>query len=192
MRSLCSRICFMLLSIVFKELIEEHKIGKKNYTYTINSNKLVEIAEIKNPRLTKKNQKILKVILDNGEEIKCTLDHRFMLRDGSYLEAQKLKQGDSLMPIYLRFSTKEDKIKLELVGYKMVCQPKTNEWVGCHILADEWNIKNEIYAKNTGKVRHHLDFNKLNNNPDNVKRVIWDIAKKLLKEERNFGLMKKI
>src|SRR3990167_3395886 len=35
----------------FKELIEEHKIGKKNYTYTINSNKLVEIAEIKNPRL---------------------------------------------------------------------------------------------------------------------------------------------
>ena len=158
----------------FKELIEEHKIGKKNYTYTINSNKLVEIAEIKNPRLTKKNQKILKVILDNGEEIKCTLDHRFMLRDGSYLEAQKLKQGDSLMPIYLRFSTKEDKTKLELVGYKMVCQPKTNEWVGCHILADEWNIKNEIYAKNTGKVRHHLDFNKLNNNPDNVKRVIWE------------------
>src|SRR3989344_9102177 len=98
----------------FKELIEEHKIGKKNYTYTINSNKLVEIAEIKNPRLTKKDQKIMKVILDNGEEIKCTLDHKFMLRNGAYKEAQKLKPGDSLMPLKLNHKV----INIELFYYR--------------------------------------------------------------------------
>ena len=90
----------------------------------------------------------MKIILDNNEEIKCTLNHRFMLRDGKYKGAQKLKGGDSLMPHYSRLSTKEDDVKLELVGYQMILQPKTNEWVSNHILADNWNLKHRIYAKN--------------------------------------------
>jgi len=157
----------------FKELVEEHKQGKKNYTYAVNSEGLVEIAEIKNPRLTKKQQKIIKIILDNGEEIKCTLDHRFMLRNGTYKEAQHLKPEESLMPLYTRESTKEDSIKPELIGYHVILQPKSNKWVGAHILADEWNIRGNIYSRNSGKIRHHIDFNKLNNNPDNIKRMLW-------------------
>lgn len=50
--------------------------------------------------LTRKNAPLVKVILDSGEEIKCTPDHQFMLRDGSYLEACDLKAGISLMPFY--------------------------------------------------------------------------------------------
>ncbi len=157
----------------FKYLINEHKQGKKNYTYTVNSNGLIEIAEIKNPRLTKKNQKIMKVVLDNGEEIKCTSNHKFMLRNGTYKEAEKLKSGDSLMPVNSRFSTKKDAIKPELVGYNIIYQSKTNEWVGAHVLADNWNLKHGIYARSAGKIRHHADFNKLNNNPDNVIRIQW-------------------
>ncbi|MCK4335466.1 MAG: DNA gyrase subunit A [Candidatus Aenigmarchaeota archaeon] len=160
-------------NLSFKELIKEWKQGKKNYTYTVNSDGIIEIAEIKNPRLTKRKEKIIKVTFDNGEEIKCTLDHRFMLRSGQFREAQKLKAGDSLMPIHLRTSTEKDNIKPELVGYQMVYQPKTNEWVGAHILADKWNIQHGVYTKSTGRIRHHLDFNKLNNNPDNVKKMHW-------------------
>jgi DNA gyrase subunit A len=157
----------------FKELIKEFKQGKKNYTYTINSEGLIEIAEIKKPRLTKRKQKIMKVILDNGEEIKCTLNHRFMLRNGVYKEAQYLKKGESLMPVYTRLSNEADKIKSELIGYQMICQPKTNEWVCSHLLADEFNLKTGVYKKKEGKVRHHVDFNKLNNNPDNIQRMQW-------------------
>ncbi|MBI2129320.1 DNA gyrase subunit A [Candidatus Woesearchaeota archaeon] len=102
----------------FKELVEEHKQNKKNYTYTINKNGDAEIAEIKNPRLTKKNQKIIKIILDNDEEIKCTLDHKFMLRDGSYKEAQHLKSGDSLMSLYLN-SYAELGIKIVKLNHKV-------------------------------------------------------------------------
>ena len=38
------------------------------------------------------------MVLDNGEEIVCTEDHQFMLRDGSYVEARELNGELSIMP----------------------------------------------------------------------------------------------
>ena len=158
----------------FEELIKEDKEGKKNYTSTVNlTTQEIEIAEIKNPRLTQKNTRIMKVFLDNGEEIKCTLNHKFMLIGGSYREARFLKSGDSLMPVYLRLSDKEDGFKPELLNYQMMFSPLKNEWVLSHVLADEWNIKHNIYTKSAGRIRHHIDFNKFNNNPENIKRIQW-------------------
>ncbi|NJL91075.1 MAG: RNA-splicing ligase RtcB [Coleofasciculaceae cyanobacterium SM2_1_6] len=51
-------------------------------------------------KLTRHNAQLIKVVLDNGEEIKCTPDHQFMLRNGEYQEAQHLTTGTSLMPFY--------------------------------------------------------------------------------------------
>ena len=51
-------------------------------------------------KLTRNNAPLIKVVLDNGEEIKCTPDHQFLLRDGEYQEAQYLTTGTSLMPFY--------------------------------------------------------------------------------------------
>jgi len=160
-------------NLSFEELIKEDKRRKRNYAYTINKKGEVEIAEIKKPRLTKKNQEILKVILDNEKEVECTLNHKFMLRDGNYKEAKDLKAGDSLMPLYLKLSTKKEGLNPALIDYQMAYQPRTNSWVPCHNLADAWNLKNNIYKRNSGRVRHHVDFNKLNNNPDNVRRIEW-------------------
>ncbi len=155
----------------FAELVKENKKGKRNFTYTVDTNNKIKIAEIKNPRLTIKNTKIMKVILDNKQEIKCTLNHQFMLKDGSYKEARDLKAGDSLMPSYFRFSTKED--DSNTVGYSMVFQPKLNSWDFAHILSDEWNLNNKMYEKSSGRIRHHVNFNKLDNDPINIKRVNW-------------------
>ncbi len=85
-------------NLSFAELIKEHKQGRINFTFTVDRNNKIKIAEIKDPRKTG-NAEIMKVILDNGEEIKCTLDHKFMLRDGGYKEAQYLQPNDSLMPL---------------------------------------------------------------------------------------------
>jgi DNA gyrase subunit A len=161
-------------NLSFGELIDENGKGKKNYTYTINKKGNVEIAEIKNPRLTKRQQKILKVVLDNDEEIRCTLDHKFMLRDGVYKKAQYLTPGDSLAPLYIRVSTEKDVYKPALQGYQLIYQPKINTWIPIHILADSWNIQHGLYQKNSGRIRHHVDFNKFNNNPDNVVRMRWE------------------
>ncbi|MBU4308679.1 MAG: DNA topoisomerase IV subunit B, partial [Nanoarchaeota archaeon] len=71
----------------FKELVEENKKGKENFCYTIKNNKSVGIEKIKNPRITKKNTEVIKVILDNNEEVICTPNHKFMLRNGNYKDA---------------------------------------------------------------------------------------------------------
>ncbi|MFH1198556.1 MAG: DNA topoisomerase (ATP-hydrolyzing) subunit B [Candidatus Omnitrophota bacterium] len=84
-------------NISFKDLVNEEKFGKKNCCYTIAPNNIIQIAEIKSPRLTKQAAKVIKVILDNDKEIICTPDHRFMLRDGFYIQAQDLMPSDSLM-----------------------------------------------------------------------------------------------
>ncbi|MBI5306269.1 hypothetical protein HZB04_01645 [Candidatus Wolfebacteria bacterium] len=158
-------------NLSFEELISEEKLGKKNYTYTVNSIGLISIAEIKNPRLTKKSAKIIKITLDNGEEIKCTPNHLFMLKDGSYKEAQDLISQDSLMPLYQKLSEKTDRLNRE--GYILIYQPKKDKWVPAHHLADNFNLTNKNYLKLKGRVRHHIDFNKLNNNPENIVRMKW-------------------
>jgi DNA gyrase subunit A len=156
----------------FEDLIKEDRVGKKNYTFTFNKeNQKIEIARILSPRMTKKNAHIMKVILDNEQEIKCTLNHKFMLRNGVYREARDLKGGDSLMPIYHRLSTKRD--DPNVVGYEMIYQPLFDSWEWAHWMADDWNLRNNSYPKSAGKVRHHVDFNKLNNNPNNIIRLPW-------------------
>jgi DNA gyrase subunit B len=159
-------------SLSFGDLIKEEEKGKKNYTYTYNiTNHKIEIVQIKSPRLTRKKAELVRVKLDNGKEIKCTLNHLFMLRDGAYREAINLKPGDSLMPLYTRFSTHDD--DPNIAGYEMVYQPFTDEWGYTHHLSDDWNIKHGIYSKTAGRIRHHLNFDKLNNNPDNIRRCSW-------------------
>jgi len=168
-------------SLTFGELIKEKVKGKRHWTFAFNSKaKKIEIAEIKNPRLTRKNEEIIEITLDNGEKIKCTLDHRFLLRNGSYKEAMFLKPGDPLMPLYAKlYDGKEDK---NLKGYEMIRQPVMKKWEFVHRLADEWNLENGIYEKKAGRIRHHKDFNKLNNNPVNIARIHWQDHWKFHKE----------
>ena len=89
-------------NLSFKQLAEEHEQGKKNFGYTIKNDGSIGIEEIENPRITKRNAEVIKIILDNNQEIICTLDHKFMLRGGGYKEADELTKDDSLMPLYER------------------------------------------------------------------------------------------
>lgn len=157
----------------FKELVEEYTKGIRNFTFTRDKHGYIRIAEIKRPRLTRTDAELVMVTLDNGEEIRCTPDHRFMLRDGSYRQAKNLVSGDSLSAIHLRLSTKEDGGKYELVDYEMVYQSKINTWEFSHVLADKYNLDNEVYCTSAGRVRHHKDFQKSNNNPTNIQRMRW-------------------
>ncbi|PIS39533.1 MAG: DNA gyrase subunit A [Candidatus Nealsonbacteria bacterium CG08_land_8_20_14_0_20_38_20] len=156
----------------FEVLIKEQQVGKKHWTFTFNpQTKEIEITEIKNPRKTRLNEKIIELTLDNSEKIKCTLDHQFMMRDGDYKQAKNLKPGDSLMPLYTKpYDGEKDQ---NLKDYEVVYQPIRNNWQFVHHLADQWNLKNGIYKKSAGRIRHHRDFNKLNNNPDNILRIQW-------------------
>lgn len=118
-------------SLSFGELIKEQKQGKRHWTFVFNpESKKIEISEIKNPRVTRREEKIIKITLDNDKEIKCSLDHCLMLRDGSYREAQDLRPGDSLMPFYSKLY--DGKSDLNLKGYKVIWQPFERKWQFVH------------------------------------------------------------
>jgi dCTP deaminase len=104
---------------------------------------------------------LLEVVLDNEESIRCTPDHEFILRDGTRAQAAALRPGNSLMPLY------RDVIR----GYESVYQPLNGHLLGTHRLADEWNLRNGIYANAEGTHRHHRDHDRRNNMPWNIERV---------------------
>ncbi len=120
--------------ITFENLIKERERGVRHWAFSFNHKKKeIEIAEIEKPRKTKDNAILVEVTIDSGEKVKCTPCHRFMLRDGTYKEAQYLKKGDSLMPLY----SKQSKEK-ERKGYLKIQQPFKGSWE---------KITPEIYEK---------------------------------------------
>ncbi len=152
----------------FLELITEQEAGKQNFCYTIRKNGTVGLEKITNVRRTKQNAKVIKLSLDNGEVITCTPDHQFMMRDGSYKAAEQILETDSLMPLYRKVSNKAEK-GITIDGYEMVWNPKSESWLFTHKLADWYNRWQKFYTKEDGEHAHHLDFNKRNNNPTNIK-----------------------
>lgn len=156
-------------NLSFKELIEEQKEGKEHYGYTILDSGDVGVQKIINVRKTKTAAEVVKIILDNDQEIICTSEHLFMLREGNYKPAAELQKTDSLMPLNKQISKLGKRITIQ--GYEMVFNPKDNRWVFTHLLADEYNLHQGIYTETQGAHRHHKDFNKLNNNPGNLCRM---------------------
>jgi len=156
-------------NLSFKDLVEEDKNEKENFCYTIKDDGAIGMAKIESPRVTKQNIEVIKIILDNNKEIICTPDHKFMLREGSYKEAKDLNNQDSLMPLNRKLSKIGGRITID--GYEMVYDNKKRFWVFTHLLADRYNLENGIYEEKQGSHKHHIDFNKLNNNPTNLIRM---------------------
>jgi DNA gyrase subunit A len=82
----------------FTELVEMAHKGLRAEIFTVDPHRNVRIKPLRAPRLVRRNDPVVKVTLESGAEIVCTPDHRYMLRDGTYREAQQLKAKDQLMP----------------------------------------------------------------------------------------------
>ena len=80
------------------ELVDMAHRGQRAEVFTVDSHRNVRIKPMRAPRLVRRNDTVVKVTLESGAEIVCTPDHRFMLREGTYREAQQLKPKDQLMP----------------------------------------------------------------------------------------------
>ena len=120
--------------------------------------------------VTQKSAKVLKMTLDNGEEIICTPEHKFVSRENGFIKAQNFKVGDSLMPIY----RKKQKIEKRTNEYEMVFDNEDKTWKYTHrVMA---NICKGIYSKplyysfesDYTPIIHHIDYNRFNNSPDNL------------------------
>ncbi|OGI21081.1 MAG: DNA gyrase subunit B [Candidatus Moranbacteria bacterium RIFCSPLOWO2_02_FULL_48_19] len=156
-------------NLSFKELLAEDRQGKQNFCYTMHDNGHIGVVPILHPRITKKKAEVIKITLDNSEKLICTPDHLFRLVDGTYMSARDLTPDHSLAPLYRKLSKREGRSTLD--GYEMVFDPQAKRWIHTHVLSDIFNLKENVYLSSNGVYRHHVDFNKLNNDPTNIQRV---------------------
>ena len=96
------------------------------HVYSVDASGRIVVREGRNARVTRRNAPLVELTLDSGATIRCTPDHRFMLRDGSYKAAQDLTDQDSLMPGY--FNTAP--VKPGMSDYLRVLQPANGLYYG--------------------------------------------------------------
>jgi len=129
------------------------------YSYDINS-KALRPAIAHSPRVTRKNADLFYVELSNGKEVYCTPDHKFLLVNGEYIEAQNLEKGMELQCLAKRISKKS---RDSLADYEMV---KEGKWKFTHRVVAENEFSNLF--KNRKINTHHIDEDKRNNSPENL------------------------
>lgn len=143
-----------------EEMARRAEDGEQFWGYSIGSHGRVIVTLLETPRYIGRDS-LIEVTLDNGQSIFCTPDHQFLTRDGRMVEAHTLRPHDSLMPLYRQLHR----------GYEMVYQPLNGHLHPTHRLSDEWNLRNGIYDDISDSHRHHIDVNRLNNNPWNIIRM---------------------
>ncbi|WP_428194418.1 RtcB family protein [Deinococcus saxicola] len=109
---------------------------------------------------TRKNALLVQIELDNGQTIRCTPDHRFMLRNGSYLAAEQLYPGTSLMPFY------SDR---DRDGDVRIQQNHSGRMQKAHWMVARSGLMGEVPRFDGQRtVIHHRDFDEANNDPGNL------------------------
>ena len=157
----------------FAELVE--KGVSELWVYSCLPDGTIVPAKAYNPRKKETSTPMVKITLDNGAEIKCTEDHLFMMRDGSYKKAKDILAGkDSLMPGYMKMSSD---------GYLLIKDNCSNKFVLVHqIVNNSCNAREKEKAKerlqkekykNDVLVTHHKDHVKTNNVPENLSWETW-------------------
>ncbi len=138
-------------SPTLEDMAKRHDRGEIFWGYSIGENGRLIVSRLDAPRFIGRDS-LLEIELDSGESIHATPDHLFMRRDGRMVAAHCLRPQDALMPLY------RDLFR----GYEGVYQPIDGYLYATHRLADEWNIRNGIYAEVPGTHGHHLDFDRRN------------------------------
>ena len=124
-----------------EQMAKRYENGEKFWGYSIDRQGRVIVTLLDQPRYIGRDA-LLEVILDNGQSIYCTPDHKFLLRSGGLEEAINLRPGTSLMSLYRHVYR----------GYEMVYQPLIRQPYPTHHLANEWNIRNGIYQDHPSTV----------------------------------------
>ena len=95
------------------------KLKHNDWIYTVHDDTLeLDLVRCKNPRITQRNAKLLRVYTDNDSLI-CTPDHRFLTHHHGWVKAKNLEPGDSLVSLYRSLSKHLDgTVYVNLCGRK--------------------------------------------------------------------------
>lgn len=157
-------------SFTVSELKTRFDAGEQLYASSVDSSGRLKPGKISKVWVSGYSDTMIKITLDNGRTVLTTPSHEYMLRDGTYKDAQSITVGTSLMPLYFN----------EYNGYEHYLDNSVRR--GRRIKAVHtvvaMNVHSADYERKyaelvlTGKERylvvHHKDFNKRNNHPDNL------------------------
>jgi hypothetical protein len=156
-----------------EEITEHYDQDNPNYIYTLSKNGII-FSPIIDPRLIGKDVATLIVVLNSGEEVCCTPNYVFMMRDGTYKEAKDLQLNDSLMPLYKNYSRKNGG------GYERVYDHINN----CKRYTHRLVLKQKLRIKSipSGYEVHHKK-DRTNNDPRELELLLSNDHKKLHKKD---------
>lgn len=153
-----------LNSISFKDL-EQKLISEDVYTFSTSPNGSLQVSKILKCWVTKQAKTYVKVTLDNGSIIKCTTDHKFLLRSGEYISAINLTPNMSLMPLYHKTTAKHNDKNLR----NYVLDNLSGKYIPVYKLSSHRKECKALQVPDDVKVCvHHKDFNSLNDEPTNL------------------------
>jgi len=156
-------------NITIEQLAREYAEGKENWVYSVQdgTHRIVP-GKVVWCGLTRKDSELVRISLDNGTHVDCTPDHEFILRDGTREQAQYLCENQSLMPFYRQISSRAVGHRMD--GYEEIYDPRTNRYVYTHRRVAEV-LEEGTLKEGRWLVTHHKDFNKRNNDPNNLVRM---------------------
>lgn len=178
-----------------KELID---LNAKDFWIWGYDNENKKIVPVKcDKAISKGFKEVVTITLDDGSILKCTPNHKHLLKSGEWKEAKDLKEGDSLRSIYEKIDengylkltdgevSKRDHKKIK---YKYAHSIVANEVD--FLKEQKKNLSNNKYEKNKSNmpVCHHASFDKLNNDPNFLQWLSWGDHQKI---HSNSGFQKK-
>jgi len=158
------------------ELTEEFQEGKENWVYSCNPETGEVVPGIISwAGVTHESAQVMKITLDNEEEIICTLDHKFPILEKGFVEAKDLSIGERFIPFNIQ---NREILKTRKKQYTQVYQNNTKKWefvhrMIAHCLALENFVFDEQYKNSKKDVIHHKNFNRFDNSPSNLVRMAF-------------------
>lgn len=101
------------------------------YVYSISEKGQIEIKPALGVAKIGREQ-VIKITLDDGTFVKGTVDHPWMMRDGTYKQTKDLVVDDSFMPLYRKAGYYGDN---KTTNYERVYIPRTNRWQFTHLVS---------------------------------------------------------
>lgn len=165
-------------TLPLREIIKEYNEGKKNWVYSCDPI-TGEIAPgpITWAGETRKDVEVIKITLDSGETLTVTPDHGIPVLGRGKVLAKDLTPDDSL----IAFHTRERNIDRTLANertYTQIFDHNDKKWKYVHRVVGECcrrlGLHQEMtflpeYAQASKNTIHHVDYNRYNNAPTNLK-----------------------
>lgn len=154
--------------LTIEELVNEFNADVQNWVYSFDNFGSPKAGKINKAWLSKKTKQLYTITLDNNEKIKCTNNHPFMLKNGTYKRADELVCGESLMALYKSVSSKENGDFAN--GYEKIFNHQNRDFEYTHrIVSKTTDVEVDDSCNNENyTIVHHKSFDKKNNNPQQL------------------------